>query len=148
MANLQSTTSPEISATNISSPRAYNTGSMAMLEYTGSSSIALNGTVDLITNNSGYLRSTGVCYFVCVPTSGSNSYGYFSFTVSRYGVTSTNLLSTSGWGSYSVENYQDPGNVDINSLRFRNTYTAGTFYFAVVVQNQPTFTSSVLTRIK
>ena len=104
MATLQTTTAPTVSASNITSPLAYNNGSLALIEYSGVISININSSVDLITNNSGYGRMTGYGYFVGA-TAAANPYGYFSFGVSRYGVLSTNLISLSS-GNYSLSNFK------------------------------------------
>ena len=146
MATLQTTTAPTVSASNITSPLAYNNGSLALIEYSGVISININSSVDLITNNSGYGRMTGYGYFVGATTA-ANPYGYFSFGVSRYGVLSTNLISLSS-GNYSLSNFQDPNNVDINSLRFTNNYSSGTYSFSLIIQAAMSATSNVLTRIK
>lgn len=147
MANLKSTNSPNVTATSINSPVLLNSGTNAMVEYTGSIYIGLNGVVDLITNNSGYLRMTGFGYFVNVTNSKARTYGHFSFGVSRYGLVQSNIISASS-GSYTLSHYQSPASVDVNSMRFTNTYDPGTFYFSIVIQNATSASSTVLTRIK
>jgi hypothetical protein len=89
---------------------------------------------------------TGYGYFVGATTA-ANPYGYFSFGVSRYGVLSTNLISLSSV-NYSLSNFQDPNNPDINSLRFTNNYSSGTYSFSLIIQAAMSATSNVLTRIK
>jgi hypothetical protein len=145
MANLKATSSPNVTASNIQSPIVINSGSYAMIEYSGNVFLGLNGQVDLITNNSGYVRMTGFGYFSSITNNSARSFGHFSFGVSRYGVLYTDLISS---GSYSLSNYQSPTNVDVNSLRFNNTYDSGTFYFSLVIQNVTSASSTVLTRIK
>jgi hypothetical protein len=148
MANLISTTSPQLLATSIQSPLTFNNGNLAMLEYGGSISLSNGSSVNLITNNSGYVRMIGMVHFMAIRNSTSWTFGMFSFTTSRYGTSFTNLLE-SDWGSYGVSNFQDPGNVDINSLQFtNNSGDGGTFYFNVLVENTVSMSSSTLTRIK
>lgn len=148
MANLQATTSGTLSATSISSPITTNSGTYAMIEYAGSVSMANNAAINLITNNSGYVRMIGMAYFMAVRSSTSWSFGMFSFTTSRYGTSYSNILQ-SDWGGYSCANIQDGGNVDINSLQFTNSSgDSGTFYFNVLIENTVSVSSSYLTRIK
>ena len=148
MANLIATTSPELSATSVSSNVTLNNGSFAMLEYAGSVFISNGGTANLIGNASGYVRMIGITHFMALRSSTSWSFGMFSFHTSRYGSAYTNLLE-SDWGGYSISNFQDPNNVEINYLRFNNTSgDSGTFYFNILIENTVSVTSSILTRIK
>jgi hypothetical protein len=148
MANLISTTAPTISASLITSPLTYMETGNGMIEYAGSVFLNNNGSVDILTNNSGYSRVVGLGYFMAVRSSSSWSFGHFSFQCSRYETSYTNLLE-SDWGGYSIANYQNPGNVDINSVRFTNTSgDSGTFYFNFLLQNHVSESSANLTRIK
>jgi hypothetical protein len=148
MANLISTSSPELSATSISSPITQNNGTNPMIEYAGSVFISNGGTANLIANTSGYVRMVGIGHFMAVRTSTSWSFGMFSFHTSRYGTSYSNLLE-SDWGGYSCSNYQDPNNVEINYLRFTNSSgDSGTFYFNILFENTVSVSSSILTRIK
>lgn len=147
MANLIATTSSQLSASSISSPITQNNGNYAMIEYGGSTFISNNSSVDLIRNNSGYVRMIGIVHFMAVRSASSWSFGMFSFTTSRYGTSFTNLLQ-SDWGGYTCSNFQD-SNVDLNSLRFtNNSGDSGTFYFNVLIENTVSVSSSILTRIK
>jgi hypothetical protein len=147
MANLIATTSPQLTATSISSPITTNNGSYPMLEYAGSAFLSNNSSVDIIRNNSGYARMIGIVHFMAVRSSSSWTFGMFSFTTSRYGTSFNNLLQ-SDWGSYTCSNFQD-SNVDLNSLRFtNNSGDSGTFYFNVLIENTVSASSSTLTRIK
>ena len=148
MANLTATTSPELSASSISSPITQNNGNFAMLEYAGSVFISNGSSADIIGNFSSYVRMIGIGHFMAVRSSTSWSFGMFSFNTSRYGTGYSNLLE-SDWGGYSISNYQDPGNVDRNYLRFTNSSgDSGTFYFNLLIENTVTVSSSILTRIK
>lgn len=148
MANLVATTSPQLTATSISSPLTFNNGNLPMLEYAGSAFISNNSSVELITNNSGYARMVGIVHFMAVRSASAWTFGMFSFTTSRYGTSFTNLLE-SDWGSYTCSNFQNPSNVDINSLRFtNNSGDSGTFYFNVMIENTVSISSPTLTRIK
>jgi hypothetical protein len=148
MATLIGTTSTTISATQITSPLTYMDTGNGMIEYTGSVFLNNNATVDILTNNSGYARMVGLGYFTGIMTSTSWTFGHFTFQCSRYETSYTNILQ-SDWGGYSIANYQNPGNVDINSVRFTNSSgDSGTFYFNFLVQNHVTETSNNLTRIK
>lgn len=148
MANLQASTSTTLSATSISSNTTINNGSYAMMEWAGSVFLDNGSSVDIITNNSGYVRMVGMGYFMAVRSSTAWSFGMFSFTTSRYGTSYSNILE-SDWGGYLCSNYQDPGNVDINSLRFTNSSgDDGTFHFNILVEHTVTTSSSYLARIK
>lgn len=148
MANLIETSAPTISANQITSPLTYLSTSNGMIEYAGSIFLNNGATADIITNNSGYARMLGLGYFTAIRSSTSWSFGMFSFQCSRYETTVSGILS-SDWGGYSTSGYQNPGNVDINSLRFTNSSgDSGTFYFNILVQNHVSVSSSVLTRIK
>jgi hypothetical protein len=148
MATLIGTTSTTVSATQITSPLTYMDTGNGMIEYTGSVFLNNNATVDILTNNSGYARMVGLGYFTGIMTSTSWTFGHFTFQCSRYETSYTNILQ-SDWGGYSIANYQNPGNVDINSVRFTNSSgDSGTFYFNFLVQNHVTETSNNLTRIK
>lgn len=148
MANLITTTSPELSANSISSPITQNNGTYAMLEYAGSVFISNGSSADIIGNFSSYVRMIGIGHFMAIRNSSSWTFGMFSFNTSRYGTGYSNLLE-SDWGGYSISNYQDPGNVDRNYLRFTNSSgDSGTFYFNLLIENTVTVSSSVLTRIK
>lgn len=148
MADLQASTATTLSATSISSNTTLNNGNYAMMEWAGSVFISNGSSADIITNNSGYVRMIGTVYFMAVRSSTSWSFGMFSFTTSRYGTTYSNILE-SDWGGYACSNYQDPGNVDINSLRFTNSSgDSGTFHFNVLIEHTVTTSSSSLTRIK
>jgi hypothetical protein len=147
MANLVATTSPQLIATSISSPFTINNGNLAMIEYGGSAFISNGSSVDIITNNSGFVRMIGIVHFMAVRNASSWTFGMFSFTTSRYGTSFNNLLQ-SDWGSYNCTNAQ-AANVDINSLRFiNNSGDSGTFYFNVLIENTVSHSSSILTRIK
>ncbi len=98
MANLIGTTSPQLTASSISSPITQNNGNYAMIEYGGSAFISNNSSVNLITNNSGYVRMIGIVHFMAVRSASSWTFGMFSFTTSRYGTSFNNLLQ-SDWGS-------------------------------------------------
>jgi hypothetical protein len=148
MATLIGTTSTTISATQITSPLTYMDTGNGMIEYTGSVFLNNNATVDILTNNSGYSRMVGLGYFTGIMSASSWTFGHFTFQCSRYETSYTNLLQ-SDWGGYSISNYQNPSNVDQNSVRFTNTSgDSGTFYFNFLVQNHVTETSNNLTRIK
>ena len=85
---------------------------------------------------------------MAVRSSASWSFGMFTFQCSRYETSFTNILQ-SDWGGYSIANYQNPGDVNINSLRFTNSSgDSGTFYFNFLVQNHVSESSANLTRIK
>ncbi len=148
MATLIGTTSTTISASQITSPLTYMDTGNGMIEYTGSVFLNNNATVDILTNNSGYARMVGLGYFTGIMSASSWTFGHFTFQCSRYETSYTNLLQ-SDWGGYSISNYQNPSNVDQNSVRFTNTSgDSGTFYFNFLVQNHVTETSNNLTRIK
>jgi hypothetical protein len=148
MATLIGTTSTTISATQITSPLTYMDTGNGMIEYTVSVFLNNNATVDILTNNSGYARMVGLGYFTGIMSASSWTFGHFTFQCSRYETSYTNLLQ-SDWGGYSISNYQNPSNVDQNSVRFTNTAgDSGTFYFNFLVQNHVTETSNNLTRIK
>ena len=148
MATLIGTTSTTVSATQITSPLTFISTGNGMIEFSGSVFLSNVGTADIITNSSGYSRMVGLGYFTAIRTSTSWSFGHFTFQCSRYETTYTNLLQ-SDWGGYSIANYQDPGNVSINSARFTNSSgDSGTFYFTLLIQNHVGGTSPVTTRIK
>ena len=148
MANLIGSTAPTISATQISSPLTLMETGNGMIEYSGSVFLNNGSSVDIITNNSGYSRMVGMGHFMAVRSSASWSFGMFTFQCSRYETSFTNILQ-SDWGGYSIANYQNPGDVNINSLRFTNSSgDSGTFYFNFLVQNHVSESSANLTRIK
>ena len=146
MANLIGTTSSELGATSITSPKMLMSNSYgAMNEWTGTAVINNESSVDLICNVSGYARTIGLCNFFNF-TTGTWRYGIFEFDVSRYGLQHTSILS---WGGYSVSHYQE-GNVDRNWLRFTNTSGQNglTVYFNIRILNSSGYESSILTRVK
>ncbi len=148
MANLIGTSAPTITATQITSPLTYMDTGNGMIEYAGSVFLNNGSSVDIITNNSGYSRMVGMGHFMAVRSASSWSFGMFTFQCSRYGTGHTSLLE-SDWGGYSISNYQDPGNAEINSLRFTNSSgDSGTFYFNFLIQNHVSESSANLTRIK
>lgn len=148
MANLVSTTCTTLSSTVVTSPLTYITVGGSQKEFSGAIVIANGATSDIITNESGYVRMVGTVHFLGIMNTMSWMFGIFDFEVSRYGATSSSIL-TSDWGSFSTSHYQNPSNAEINSLRFQNTSgSAGTFYFTVLTTNFASPTSSVLTRIK
>ena len=64
MANLISTTSSELTATSITSPKMLSSNSyLGMNEWVGSVAINNGSSVDLICNVSGYARTIGLCNF-------------------------------------------------------------------------------------
>jgi hypothetical protein len=146
MANLIATTSSELTATSITSPKMLMSNTYgAMNEWTGTAAINNGSSVDLICNVSGYARTIGLCNFFNY-TTGSWYYGIFEFDVSRYGLQHTSILSS---GTYSVSHYQE-GNVDRNWLRFTNNSGVNglTVYFNIRILNSSGYESSVLTRVK
>jgi hypothetical protein len=146
MANLIATTSSELTATSITSPKMLMSNSYgAMNEWTGTAAVNNGSSVDLICNTSGYMRTIGLCNFFNF-TTGTWRYGIFEFDVSRYGLQHTPILS---WGDYSVSHYQE-GNVDRNWLRFTNTSGQNglTIYFNIRILNSSGYESSILTRVK
>jgi hypothetical protein len=148
MATLIGTTSPTISATQITSPLTFMDTGNGMIEFRGSTFLSNGGTADIITNSSGYSRMVGLGYFTGIMSASSWTFGHFTFQCSRYETSYTNILQ-SDWGGYSIANYQNPGNVDINSVRFTNSSgDSGTFYFTILIQNHVGGTSSITTRIK
>jgi hypothetical protein len=147
MANLIGSTAPTISATQITSPLTYMDTGNGMIEYAGSAVLANNGSVDILTNNSGYSRMVGLGFFTGIMSASSHTFGHFTFQCSRYETTATNLLS-SDWGGYTITNYQNPSDVNINSVRFTNTSgDSGTFYFNFLIQKHVSETAAI-TRIK
>jgi hypothetical protein len=148
MALLTSISVPTISASSITSPITFMETGNAMVEYTGVVLINNGSSVDIITNLSGYSRMVGFGYFTGIMAASSHTFGHFSFQCSRYETSYTALLG-SDWGGYSISNYQDPNNVDSNSVRFTNSAgDNGTFYFTFLVQKHVSITSNYLTRIK
>ena len=146
MANLIATTSSELTATSITSPKMLMSNTYgAMNEWTGTAAINNNSSVDLICNVSGYARTIGLCNFFNY-TTGTWRYGIFEFDVSRYGLQHTSILS---YGGYSVSHYQE-ANVDRNWLRFTNTSGQNglTIYFNIRILNSSGYESSILTRVK
>ena len=146
MANLIATTSSELTATSITSPKMLMSNSYgAMNEWTGTSVVNNGSSVDLICNTSGYMRTIGLCNFFNY-TTGSWFYGIFEFDISRYGLQHTPILS---WGTYSVSHYQE-SNVDRNWLRFTNNSGVNglTIYFNIRILNSAGYESSILTRVK
>ena len=148
MATLIGTTSTTVSATQITSPLTFmNTGN-GMIEFRGSTFLSNGGTADIITNSSGYSRMVGLGYFTGIMSASSWTFGHFTFQCSRYETSYANILQ-SDWGGYSIANYQDPGNVNVNSVRFTNSSgDSGTFHFTLLIQNHVGGTSSITTRIK
>lgn len=146
MANLIATTSSELTATSITSPKMLMSNSYgAMNEWTGTAVVNNDSYVDLICNTSGYGRTIGLCNFFNY-TTGTWRYGIFEFDVSRYGLQHTSILS---YGGYSVSHYQE-ANVDRNWLRFTNTSGQNglTIYFNIRILNSSGYESSILTRVK
>lgn len=148
MAILISTTAPTVSASTILSPLTFMQTGNGMIEFRGSTFLSNGGTADIITNTSGYSRMVGLGYFTGIMSATSWTFGHFTFQCSRYETTYINLLQ-SDWGGYSIANFQDPGNVNVNSARFTNSSgDSGTFYFTLLIQNHVGGTSPVTTRIK
>jgi hypothetical protein len=148
MANLIGTTSSELSATSIQSPKMLMSNTYgAMNEYVGSAACNNGASIDLICNTSGYGRMVGLCNFFNL-TTGSWLYGIFEFGISRYGLQHTPIMSWTS-GSYSVSHYQE-ANVDRNWLRFTNTSGVNglSIQFNLRVTNAAGYDSSILTRIK
>lgn len=146
MANLQSTTIPALTSTNVTSPFTYDSGNAAMIEYAGSASIANGAYVDVICNTSNYARMIGTCYFMAVRSSTSWSFGMFSFSVSLYGLVYSTQLQ-SDWGGFTPSHYSE--SYSNNWLRFTNSSgDSGTFYFNVLIENAVGSSSNILTRIK
>ena len=146
MANLIGTSSSQLSATSITSPKMLLSNQYGgMNEWTGTAAINNGSSVDLICNVSGYARTIGLCNFFNF-TTGTWRYGIFEFDVSRYGLQHTPILS---WGDYSVSHYQEC-NVDRNWLRFTNTSGQNglTIYFNIRILNSAGYESSILTRVK
>jgi hypothetical protein len=146
MANLIATTSSELTATSITSPKMLSSNSyLGMNEWVGSTAINNGSSVDLICNVSGYARTVGLCNFFNF-TTGTWRYGIFEFDVSRYGLQHTSILAD---GAYSVSHYQE-ANVDRNWLRFTNTSGQNglTIYFNIRILNSAGYESSILTRVK
>ena len=148
MATLIGTASTTVSATQITSPLTLMSTGNGMIEFRGSTFLSNGGTADIITNSSGYSRMVGLGYFTGIMSASSWTFGHFTFQCSRYETSYTNLLQ-SDWSGYSIANYQDPGNVSINSARFTNSSgDSGTFYFTLLIQNHVGGTSPITTRIK
>jgi hypothetical protein len=148
MANLISTTSSELTATSITTPKLLLSNAYgAMNEWTGTATVNNGASVDLICNGSGYMRTIGLCNFFNY-TTGSWFFGIFEFDVSRYGLIHTPILNWTS-GNYSVSHYQET-NVDRNWLRFTNTSGVNglTIYFNVRVLNSAGYDSTILTRVK
>jgi hypothetical protein len=148
MANLIATSSPQLTATSITSPKMLLSNSLGgMNEWTGTAVINNGASVDLICNVNGYVRTVGLCNFFNF-TTGQWNYGIFEFDISRYGLQHTPILSW-GSGNYSVSHYQE-GNVDRNWLRFTNTSGQNglTVYFNIRILNSAGYESSILTRVK
>ena len=148
MANLIGTTSSELTATSITSPKMLMSNQFGgMNEWVGSVVINNGSSVDLICNVSGYARTVGLCNFFNF-TTGQWNYGIFEFDVSRYGLQHTAILNW-GAGNYSVSHYQE-GNVDRNWLRFTNTSGQNglAVYFNIRILNSAGYESSILTRVK
>jgi hypothetical protein len=148
MANLIATTSSELTATSITSPKMLLSNSYAaMNEWVGTATINNGSSVDLICNVSGYARTIGLCNFFNY-TTGTWHYGIFEFDISRYGLQHTPILN---WvsGNYSVAHHQE-ANVDRNWLRFTNTSGQNglTVYFNIRILNSSGYESSILTRVK
>jgi hypothetical protein len=147
MANLVASSSSELSATSITSPKMLLSNSFnGMNEYTGVVAINNGASVDLICNTSGYVRTIGLCNFFNL-TTGGWLYGIFEFDVSRYGLNHTPILSSSS--SYSVAHFQE-GDVNRNWLRFTNTSGMNGLevYFNIRILNSAGYESSILTRVK
>ena len=148
MANLQATSSSQLTATTITSPKMLLSNAYGgMNEYTGTVAINNGASVDLICNVSGYTRTIGLCNFFNY-TTGSWFYGIFEFDISRYGMIHTPILSWTS-GNYSVAHYQE-SNVDRNWLRFTNTSGVNglTVYFSIRLLHSAGYESSILTRVK
>ena len=148
MANLQATSSSELGATTITSPKMLLSNQYGgMNEWVGTVAINNGASVDLICNTSGYARTVGLCNFFNY-TTGSWHYGIFEFDISRYGLQHTPILNWAS-GNYSVSHYQE-GNVDRNWLRFTNTSGVNglTVYFNIRLLNSAGYESSILTRVK
>ena len=148
MANLIETSSSELNATSITSPKMLLSNAYGgMNEWAGTVSINNGSSVDLICNTSGYMRTIGLCNFFNY-TTGSWFYGIFEFDVSRYGLQHTPILNWAS-GNYSVSHYQE-SNVDRNWIRFTNTSGVNglTVYFNVRLLNSAGYESSILTRVK
>lgn len=148
MANLQATSSSQLTASTITSPKMLMSNAYgAMNEYVGTVAVNNGASVDLICNTSGYSRTVGLCNFFNY-TTGSWFYGIFEFDVSRYGLQHTPILN---WisNNYSVSHYQE-SNVDRNWLRFTNTSGVNglTIYFNIRILNSSGYESSILTRVK
>ena len=147
MANLIGTSSPQLSATSITSPKMLLSNQYGgMNEYTGVVAVNNGASVDLICNTGGYTRTIGLCNFFNL-TTGGWLYGIFEFDVSRYGLQHTPILSSSN--SYSISHFQE-GNVDRNWLRFTNTSGMNGLevYFNIRVLNSTGYESAILTRVK
>lgn len=148
MANLQATSSSELTASTITSPKMLLSNQYGgMNEYVGTVAINNGASVDLICNVSGYARTVGLCNFFNY-TTGSWFYGIFEFDISRYGLQHTPILSWTS-GNYSVSHYQE-SNVDRNWLRFTNTSGVNglLLYFNIRILNSAGYESSILTRVK
>lgn len=148
MANLQATSSSELTASTITSPKMLLSNQYGgMNEYVGTVAINNGASVDLICNTSGYTRTVGLCNFFNY-TTGSWFYGIFEFDISRYGLQHTPILRWTS-DSYSVSHYQE-SNVDRNWLRFTNTSGVNglLLYFNIRILNSAGYESSILTRVK
>jgi hypothetical protein len=148
MANLIGTSSSELGASTITSPKMLLSNQYGgMNEWTGTVAINNGSSVDLICNVSGYARTIGLCNFFNY-TTGSWFYGIFEFDVSRYGLQHTAILNWAS-GNYSVAHYQE-ANVDRNWLRFTNTSGVNGLevYFNIRLLNSSGYESSILTRVK
>jgi len=148
MATLTATSSPQLTATSITSPKMLLSNTFgAMNEYSGIVVITIGASVDLICNSGGYMRTIGLCNFFTL-TNGQWHYGIFEFDVSRYGLQHTPILNWPG-SHYSVSHFQE-ANVDRNWLRFNNT--SGLIgiecYFNIRILNSSNYDSTVLTRVK
>lgn len=148
MANLVSTTCTSLTSNVISAPLAFITSDGSQKEFSGMVSLSNGGSADIITNEGGYILMNGTVHFYGMMDGMAWTFGIFDFQLSRYGIGQSNIL-VSDWGSFALSHYQNPSNVNINSLRFTNNNGfGGDFYFAVVTNQFTTVSSSALTRIK
>jgi hypothetical protein len=149
MASIQATTSPELSATTITSPKMLLSNTYySMNEYAGSVALNNGASVNLLCNGGGYMRMIGLCNFFNF-TTGTWRYGIFEFDVSRYGLQHTPILAYGGTGTYSISQYQE-ADVNRNWLVFTNTsgQNAISITFNIRATNVTGYDSSILTRIK
>ena len=147
MASLQGTSSGTISATTISSPLMYCSGSNAFIEFTGSVSINNGVTINLLRNDSGYGKMIGFCNY-SANTTNANYYGIFTFSISRYGLEGVSSILNNSPNGLSTSYYQE-GDPQLNWIQFtNNTGYNGTFYFNIRAGSTVGYTSTYLTRVK